>query len=193
MKNPIINENAMKLLDNKELHRLIHKVVEVILSYATQDPKDYSRPYLRFSKNADMDGTCMSFTPQLIFVNGRISSIECPWGCWDCFDAERLGDGWGLNDDDAYFSSGPPCYDWQKYLPELVSRLGLVFNYYDDYPGGHIVRYYILKVDNEPIPWCEKCSEMLTGFCENEEEDAYYLDTLEASWEQHEENRKKDA
>ena len=139
------------ILNGEHLHALMHKIVDVIMSYATQDPEDFSRPYLRLSKNASLDRADEYSKPIVGFINGQPHAIETPWGGWQCFDASRSETGASAGKQD----NQSERQLWEMIMPELTERLGLqVDRSYeeDDHEYKLEYIYYTLsKVDDESL------------------------------------------
>lgn len=140
-----------QIINDTQLHHLMHKVVDIILCYTTQDPKDFSRPYLRFIESAYIELTAYYSEPRICFINGQPEGIETPWGEWQCFDTDRSGDGFLTYECKKYSNK----HDWDRVLPELTKRLGLEpYQSWENTQDGHKLVYdqnSMTKVDDASL------------------------------------------
>lgn len=144
-----------QILSDARLHRLMHKVVDTLLSCTTQDQNDVSRPYLRFDKEraSFVDATSSRFEPGIKFINGRPHELRMPWGYWQCFDTDRSGHNISIYGQRNVLDS----YLWMQLWPELIKRFGLEADYYEyDQDTGkqelEYVSFNISKLDDEALP-----------------------------------------
>jgi hypothetical protein len=144
-------EKLQQILNDAQLHHLMHNVVDIILSYTTQDPADFSRPYLRFIESAYVDVTSYYREPYIFFLNGQPQELVTPWGGWQCFDTGRYGNGSQKHEkrDRSERSS------WARVIPELTKRLGLqVVQSWKDKSDGYELFYdqfTLSKVDDATL------------------------------------------
>jgi hypothetical protein len=140
MKEENRREKLRQILNDAQLHHLMHKIVDIILSYTTQNPSEYSRPYLRFNESAYIDAGVSYCEPQIFFANGQPQELVTPWGGWECFDTDRPGQDCMIYETKSQSES----YGWQRVLPRLTKRLGL-----------EIVQSWEEGEDNEKVKWTQ--------------------------------------
>jgi hypothetical protein len=121
MKKESRDEKLQKILNDEELHLLMHKVVDIILSYTTQDSNDFSRPFMRFVDTSYVELTACYSEPRIGFVNSQPHELITPWGGWQCFDTDRAGKGGSINKRKHLAESRL----WDTVFPVLTQRLGL--------------------------------------------------------------------
>lgn len=153
MEQEVYKAKLLQLLNNERLHGLTHKAVEIILSYTTQDPNDFSRPYCRFVEGTLSDLASYFDDIKICFLNGQPEELCIPWGGWECFDTDRSGKGF-LSYEKKKLAERQL---WQTIMPELTKRLGLqtydsfVHDESDPECRCEYDYYYLTKVDHEML------------------------------------------
>jgi hypothetical protein len=141
-------EKLYQILNDRQTHNLMHKIVDIIVSYTTQDPKDPYRPYLRIVESRP--DSCSVYGHGIHFLNGQPEELMTPWGGWRCFYTDRTEQ--GLND---FERTEWERELWDLVFPEFVKRFDLkaVDAWRDDGDASPLeyVYYEILKVDGESL------------------------------------------
>jgi len=183
MKNEYQNEKLQQILNDAYLHHLMRKVIDILLSYSTQDPGDFSRPFMRFNDSASIITDIPTYDePSILFVNGQPEELVTPWGGWECFDTNRSGcsDCYCINKTKQR-SEG---YLWDIVLPMLTRRLGLKkgFSWIDecyDHKKIEYTMYTFSKVDGESL----SAYRNYCGVYLNNDTASSLSDRTESTWE----------
>ncbi|MCL1839996.1 hypothetical protein FWF89_03330 [Candidatus Saccharibacteria bacterium] len=158
------------MVNDAHLFSAAHQVAEIILSYATQDPFDTSRPLMRGVHHNTPRGSLGISGLSLWLLEGEPISIETPWGTWSCFET---------SDRDI-----DHCR-WCAILPILENRLGLEYMFFDNIGGktcGVLAQAEITHIDGVPLPAYDEADQYFS-------EDIY--GQIISTWNQFEKARKE--
>jgi hypothetical protein len=126
-------------IHDASLHEAAHRVVDIILSYATLDEDLIDKPLLgdaRPQRPFAYRGALRTGL-SLSLKEGEPYCLNTPWGVWRCFSS---------------FSRDDECYLWVSIFLELRKRFGLRAIGSD--PSKGLVEYALTEIEGNLLPKC---------------------------------------